>query len=155
MSTIALSLLDRLIDGDPEQAFEPVESDEAVLAQYRTSLRRDLENLLNARCPDLVGLERHPELERTVVGYGLHDISTEDLSTAGARDRIRRMVAQAIRLHETRLSHVQVDIDDRVTSRGIRLRVTAQLNLTRTRETVVYEAAVRPGDRTIAVKLGD
>ncbi len=155
MSTIILSLLDRLIDHDPEQAIEPVESDETALARYKISLRRDLESLLNSKRPDLAGLDRHPVLEGTIAGYGLHDISTEDFSSSGARDRVRRMVAAAIRLHETRLSHVQVEIEDRLTSIGVRMRVSAQLNLTRNRETVVYEASVRPGDRTIAVNLSD
>ena len=155
MSTIIHSLLDRLTDHNPEQAIEPIEDDEAALNHYKISLRQDLESLLNAKRPDLTGLDRYPELETTIVGFGLRDISTEDFSAAGARDRVRRMVTQAIRQHETRLTRIEVEIDDRLTSTGVRLRVSAQLTLSRARDDVVYEALVRPGDRTISVSLGD
>lgn len=155
MSSIIHSLLDRLIDSNPETAIEPVEDDETALAHYKISLRRDLESLLNAKRPDLGGLDRAPDLESTIIGFGLRDISTEDFSAQGARDRVRRMVAQAIRQHETRLTRIEVEIDDRLTANGVRLRVSAQLTLSRARDDVVYEAVVRPGDRTISVSIGD
>lgn len=154
MSTILHSLVDRLIDKEPEAAIEPIEDDETALAHYKISLRRDLEALLNGKRPDLPALDRHTELESTIIAFGLRDISTEDFSAQGARDRVRRMVAQAIRAHETRLTRVEVEIDDRLTSSGVRLRVSAQLTLRRARDEVVYEALVRPGDRTISVELG-
>lgn len=150
---ITHSLLDRLIDDEPERAIEPAESDTQALERYKIGLRRDLEALLNAKRPDLLAFETYPEIEQTVAGFGIADISTEDLATTGARDRVRRMVAQAIRTHETRLTEVDVDIDEGPTSTGIRLRISAQLTLTRGRDTVVYEANVRPGDRAIAVSL--
>ena len=155
MSSIIHSLLDRLVDANPEDAIESFEDDEAALERYKIALRRDLESLLNAKRPDLTGLDRNPDLEGTIIGFGLRDISTEDFSTAGARDRVRRMVTQAIRAHESRLSHVEVEIDDRLTSSGVRFRVSAQLNLSRARDAVVYEAFVRPGDRVITVSMGD
>lgn len=151
--SITHSLLDRLIDDEPEQAIEPAESDAQALARYKAGLRRDLEALLNSKRPDLDAFELYPEVEQTVTGFGIADISTEDLATLGARDRVRRMVAQAIRTHETRLTDVDVEIDDGPTSTGIRLRISAQLTLTRGKDAVVYEASVRPGDRAIAVSL--
>lgn len=150
---ITHSLLDRLIDDEPERAIEPAESDAQALERYKVGLRRDLEALLNAKRPDLPGFQLYPEVGETVIGFGIADISTEDLATSGARDRVRRMVAQAIRIHESRLTDIDVEIDDGPTSTGIRLRISAQLSLTRGKDTVVYEAAVRPGDRAIAVSL--
>ena len=150
---ITHSLLDRLVDQEPEQSIEPPESDEKALARYKVSLRRDLESLLNAKRPDLAAFERYPELDSTIIGYGVHDISTDDFSTQGGRDRARRMIAQVIRNHESRLTEVEVDVDNGPTSTGMRLRITAVLTLTRNRDAVVYEANVLPGDRTITVAL--
>lgn len=152
-ASITHSLLDRLINDEPNPLVELGESDEAALERYKISLRRDLESLLNSKRPLLEGLEIHPELGRSVIGYGIRDISTEDFSVPGARDRTRRMIAQAIREHETRLTDIDVEVDDAPTSRGIRLRISATLTLTRSNDTVVYEASVKPGDRTIAVSL--
>lgn len=151
--TITHSMLDRLIDDDPDRAVEGAESDEAALAHYKLGLRRDLEGLLNSKRPLLAALREDEALGRTILAFGLPDISTEDFSAAGARDRIRRMVVDCIRDHEPRLSSVEVDVDSAPTSRGIRFRITAVLTLTRTRETVVYDASVRPNDRAIAVEL--
>lgn len=151
--TITHSLLDRLIDNEPDQAVEAAETDAQALQRYKIGLRSDLEALLNAKRPDLEAFDRYPALDQTIIGFGLHDISTEDLSTVGARERVRRMVAQAVMAHESRLSQVEVDIDEGPTSSGIRLRISAQLTLTRNRDVVVYEAKVNPGDRVIQVDL--
>lgn len=153
MARFTHSLLDRLIDDAPEHAIEPAESEEAALARYKYSLRRDLEALLNAKRPLLAAIDADEALGRTIVGYGIRDMSTDDFSTATTRERARRMVAQCIREHEPRLTDVDVESDTAPTSRGIRFRITATLKLTRNRDTVVYDANVRPTDRAIAVEL--
>lgn len=155
MRTITHSLLDRLLDDDPEVTVEAPESEEAALAHYKVSLRRDLESLLNSRRPQLDGLDIYDELNATIVGYGIQDISTEDFSTQAVRDRMQRTIAQVIRAHETRLSNIEVDLDDGPTSQGMRLSIAAVLTLTRNRDVVVYQATVRPGDRSIAVDLSE
>ncbi|MBA2920549.1 type VI secretion system baseplate subunit TssE [Sphingomonas sp. MAH-20] len=147
------SLLDRLIDDDPDRAVEQAEPEDVALARYKLGLRRDLEGLLNSKRPLLAATRQDDELGRTILGFGLADISTEDFSAIGARDRIRRMVAECIRDHEPRLSAVEVEVDGAPTSKGIRFRITAVLTLTRSRETVIYDASVRPSDRAIAVEL--
>jgi type VI secretion system protein ImpF len=151
--TFTHSLLDRLIDDEPDQAVEPTESEDAALARYKFSLRRDLEALLNAKRPLLALIDGSETLGRTIIGYGIRDMSTDDFSTAATRERARRMVAQCIREHETRLADIDVEADSAPTSRGIRFRITATLKLSRNRETVVYDANVRPSDRAIAVEL--
>lgn len=154
VKTITQSLLDRLIDEDPEHGYDPPEKEEDELFRYKAGLRRDLEALLNGKRPQLAALDRHEALGRSILGFGLRDISTEDFSAAGARDRIRRMVAQCIRDHEPRLSDVEVEMDEGATSEGVRFRIVAVLKLTRDQDMVVYDASVRPSDRAIAVALG-
>jgi type VI secretion system protein ImpF len=98
-------------------------------------------------------VDRYPGLDRTVLGYGIPDLSTEDMSVPAVRERVRRVIAQVIREHEPRLSEIDIEMDEGPTSRGMRLRIAAVLNITQSEETVVYEASVRPGDRTIEVNL--
>jgi type VI secretion system protein ImpF len=81
------------------------------------------------------------------------DLSTEDMSVPAVRERVRRVIAQAIREHEPRLSEIDIEMEQGPTSRGMRLRITAVLTILQSEEPVVYEAAVRPGDRAIEVKL--
>lgn len=153
MGSIVQSLLDRLIDDDPEHAVEQAETEETALDRYKLGLRRDLEGLLNSKRPLIAAIEGDEHLPASVLAYGITDISTEDFSAAGARDRIRRIVADCIRTHEPRLTDVEVDMDGAPTSTGVRMRITAVLTVARDREPVVYDANVRPSDRAIAVEL--
>lgn len=150
---ITHSLVDRLIDDDPQAAFDAHESEDEAIARYKVALRRDLESLLNTKRPYLPVVGRYPGLDRSVIGYGIPDLSTEDMSIPAVRERVRRVIAQVIREHEPRLSEIDIEMDEGPTSKGMRLRICAVLNVMQSEETVVYEAAVRPGDRTIAVAL--
>lgn len=150
---ITQSLVNRLIDDDPHGPADGHESEEEAVARYKVALRRDLESLLNTKRPWLPVTNRYPGLDRTIVGYGIPDLSTEDMSVPAVRERVRRVIAQVIREHEPRLSEIDIEMDEGPTSRGMRLRISAVLNVMQSEETVVYEAAVRPGDRTIEVAL--
>lgn len=150
---VTQSLIDRLIDDDPQGSSDAHESEDEAIARYKVALRRDLESLLNTKRPWLPVVDRYPGMDRTVVGYGIPDLSTEDMSVPAVRERVRRVITQVIREHEPRLSEIDIEMDEGPTSRGMRLRISAVLNITQSEETVVYEASVRPGDRTIEVNL--
>jgi len=150
---ITQSLVDRLIDDDPQAAADRHESEEDAIARYKVALRRDLESLLNTKRPWLPVTDRYPGMYKTIVGYGVPDLSTEDMSVPAVRERTRRAIVQVIREHEPRLSEIDIEMDDGPTSRGMKLRISAVLNIVQSEEMVVYEASVRPGDRTIEVNL--
>jgi type VI secretion system protein ImpF len=151
--TMPLSLFDRLIDNAPDETDDPAISDDAAFEQLKLGLRRDLEGLLNGKRPHAAWLARNPELDATVIGFGLPDLSTEDFGTASARERIRRMIATCIRTHEPRLDRVEVDVDGAPTSTGVRFRISAVLRIQQFEEQVTYDARLRPSDRAIAVNL--
>lgn len=150
---VTQSLIDRLIDDDPHGSADPHENEEEAIARYKVALRRDLESLLNTKRPYLPLLARHAGLDRSILGYGVPDLSIEDMSVPAVRERTRRAIAQVIREHEPRLSDIDIEMDDGPTSRGMRLRISAVLNVVQSEEAVVYEASMRPGDRTIEVNL--
>jgi type VI secretion system protein ImpF len=148
-----LSLFDRLIDDAPDERQDAPESADAAFERLKMGLRRDLEGLLNGKRPHAAWLSRNPELDGTIVGFGLPDLSTEDFGTASARERIRRMIATCIRTHEPRLDKVEVDVDGAPTSTGVRFRISAVLRIQHYEEQVTYDARLRPSDRAIAVNL--
>ena len=148
-----LSLVDRLIDNAPDQASEDFD-DDAIQNQMKLGLRRDLEGLLNAKKPHAAWLSRGDGLERTILGFGLPDLSTDDFSSAAVRERIRRLIASTIRMHEPRLTRVDVETDGGPTSTGVRFRISAVLMIERSEEAVIYDASLRPTDREFAVRLG-
>jgi len=148
-----LSLFDRLIDEEPDNPHDSDRSEEAVLEQIKLGLRRDLEGLLNAKRPYRRWLGRHDEVAKSVVGFGLPDLSTEDFGTAAVRERIRRLIAQTIRSYEPRLRNVEVEADGAPRSTGIRFRISAVLAIETWREPVNYDARLRPSDRDFAVSL--
>jgi type VI secretion system protein ImpF len=107
--TVRQSLLDRLIDDQPQVGTDPVmgfqESRDRVLA----SLRRDLEALLNTRRGPDTSPEEFEELQRSVLHYGLPDIGEVSQDSADAHARLLRQVKDAITTFEPRLTQIRVE----------------------------------------------
>ena len=150
---LPLSLLDRLIDDEPESMSEAVPGESAAFDLFKLGLRRDLEGLLNSRRPFSPWLARSDVLAGTVVDFGLPDLSTEDFGTAAVRERIRRMIAATIRTHEPRLTAIEVETDGGPTTTGVRFRISAVIRFANYEEDVIYDARLRPTDRAIDVVL--
>jgi len=150
---IGQSLLDRLIDLEPEHVVEGAVDEEEALTEYKVHLLRDLEHLLNTTQPIFVSHGDHDAMADNIVGYGLADMATEDFSSDAVRDRLRRIVAETIKRHEPRLHDVSVQADESPTSKGITFRIMAVLSISRDEEIVVYDANVRPSDKTIELDL--
>ena len=63
---ITQSLLDRLCDVDDWPT-----SRQQSMRQYRESVKRDVEYLLNSRCPPIPDLALYPKAAASVVNYGV------------------------------------------------------------------------------------
>jgi len=76
----------------------------------RRSILADVEKLLNTR-PRCHGWEkRFPELDHSILSYGLKDFSGSDLSTEREREELRAAVEAAITRFEPRLDDVRVQL---------------------------------------------
>jgi len=104
------SVLDRLLDDQPDVSTEPVASQTQVLRQVHRSVRRDLENLLNTRIRSRSWPKELTELNRSVVGYGVPDISAADLAQSMERRAFLRTIESVIRTYEPRFKTVRVTI---------------------------------------------
>lgn len=116
------------------------------LEQYKDSVARDLEDLLNTRCALPEALMRaYPECTRSIANYGLMDFAGMCLSSTDERARICTALKAAIERHEPRLRNVQAHLEREA---GAINRVSfaicgtlAELPYT---ETVSFDAVLQP-----------
>ncbi|WP_221801111.1 type VI secretion system baseplate subunit TssE [Oceanobacter mangrovi] len=104
------SLLDRLIDEDPSTPSDDHKTNSMLLKEMKEGVRRDLENLLNTRLAHQYQLDRHREVEHSVVNYGLRDFSHVQFDSEADRQQFRWSIVQLIERFEPRLQRVQVDM---------------------------------------------
>jgi type VI secretion system protein ImpF len=141
---ITPSVLDRLIDYEPELSNEPAASRAKSLRQLKQAVRRDLEFLLNTRqvaggLP--VGLK---EVNKSVAAYGLPDFSNVNVSSPDEQMRLRRVLETTIATFEPRLKGVKVTFEPlRGTERALRFRVDARLQVEPTPEPVTFDTVLQ------------
>ncbi len=153
------SVLDRLLDHEPEVSSEPVPSRAQGLRQMKQSLRRDLEWLLNARqsSPILSHAESADhsgattaaaaasahELQRSLIFYGLPDFSSASSLSVSDQRRISRAIETAVAKFEPRLSDVVVTLlPMRETERALRFRIDARLHVEPAPEPVTFDTVL-------------
>src|SRR6266508_3391601 len=105
---VTISVLDRLLDYEPELTREPIASRSKSLRELKQSVRRDLEWLLNTR--QIAG-GLPPELKETnnsLAAYGLPDFTHLSIDSGGDQKFIKREVEETISRFEQRLEDVVV-----------------------------------------------
>jgi type VI secretion system protein ImpF len=105
---VTQSVLERLIDREPESPTDSPKSYAQSVRQLKASLRRDLEWLLNTRRNPEAADQRMPELARSVFNYGLPDITSLSHESISDRQRLLQIVESTIATFEPRLTRVKV-----------------------------------------------
>ncbi|WP_460821871.1 type VI secretion system baseplate subunit TssE [Lysobacter olei] len=147
------SLLEKLFDDEPRVrgGFGTFRS--LTLEQYKDSVARDLEGLLNSRAAfGEDALEAWPHCRRSLMTYGLRDLSTLTLASGQDRSAICRALEQAIARHEPRLKEVRVALDGN--GRGpaaLRFAIHAVLDVEPAREPVSFDALLQSTTMQYAV----
>ena len=144
--TITNSVLDRLLDFEPGSEVENPPSRAQSVRQLKSSVRRDLECLLNTRrIPDVpddrleLGMVRE-----SIYLYGLPDLSSLTMANSADRNLLKRIVTDAVKIFEKRLSQVRVDLVDSTTagSSGVRLRIDAMLRMDPVPEPISFDSVI-------------
>jgi type VI secretion system protein ImpF len=140
------SLLDRLIDEQPEQPAETPRSQNQILAELRQTIRRDLENLLNTRCPHYSIPGRYPELEKSIVNYGIPDIVGLDLESEEVRSGFLERIEGLIRYFEPRFLEVRVvPLETEFTyDRSLKFRIEGRIQAYPAPEPIVFDSELEP-----------
>lgn len=148
------SVLDRLLDHEPEITSEPVPSRAQGLRQMKQSVRRDLEWLLNARqsSPVIVNTDQTEgnadsavahELQSSLIFYGLPDFSSASTLSVADQRRISRAIETAVAKFEPRLSDVVVTLlPMREIERALRFRIDARLRVEPAPEPVTFDTVL-------------
>ena len=108
---VTLSVLDRLIDPEPERGLEPPLTRAQSVRELKAALRRDLEWLFNTRRVIEEAPDSLQELERSLYNYGLKDVSNLYLRSPQDQDSMLRDVRAAINFFEPRLMGVKVAME--------------------------------------------
>jgi len=106
--TVTQTVLDRLIDREPQAPADPSMTRAQSVRNLKASLRRDLEWLLNTRrTPEAVD-ESYPELYRSLFNFGLPDVTSMSVDSPRDRNRLLRAIEKIIEIFEPRLDAVRV-----------------------------------------------
>jgi type VI secretion system protein ImpF len=140
------SVLDRLLDDEPQVQSEPPASQHQVMRELKQSVCRDLQDLLNTRVRNLTWPEGLQELNRSLLSYGLGDFAHTNLASAKDRETFCRLLESVIRQHEPRLIRVTVEpvSGAEPLDRTFRFRIDGLLRAEPAPEPVVFDSEVRP-----------
>ena len=153
-SSLVASVLDRLLDEQPMQTKEPPLQQRQNAWQLKKAIARDLEALLNTR---MVLLEEKPHAEaeatRSLLTYGLPDLTSISIADPKERNRVRRAVEQAIETFEPRLKNVRVVLDPtRERETLLHFRIQAVIPMEPTPEAVVFDTDLQLDSRRYVVR---
>ena len=149
---INLSVLDRLVDFDPELKTEPPPSRSKALRQVKQALKRDLEWLLNTRrvleVPDEL-----PLLADSILAYGLPDFSNFSVKSAGDQHDLTLALEATLKRFEPRLEDVVVSVaSTSVLERAFRFKIEARLRIDPVPEPISFDTTLQIGSGNFAVK---
>jgi type VI secretion system protein ImpF len=153
--SVQVSLLDRLIDEEPQVASEVTWDEVEKLRIIRQGIKRDLQDLLNTRfrCvafpPDLTSLDD------SLLNYGLPDFTSAGLNLAYDPDLLLSAIRRAIEIFEPRLTDVIVSgVDDTFhIDRTFRFRIEAVLLIAHRRHSLRFHSSIE--SRTGQFSVGE
>ena len=150
---VTLSVLDRLIDQEPDRILEPPMTRAQSLRELRAALRRDLEWLFNTRCAIDEPPESLREVQRSVYSYGIHDTSNLYLRSPKDQEFLAKSLRTAITFFEPRLMSVKITIEpasDEV--HGIHFTIDGLLRMDPAPEPVFFDTVLEPTSGEYRVK---
>lgn len=121
------SLLDRLTDFEPTESKEASSQQSMSQRQFKEAVIRDLGWLLNSVALDVcVNLEKYPEVQRSVLNFGLPDLSGHTSSNIN------------IRAIETAIRAAINQFEPRVIKNGLKVKVHSNPD-TMTHNSLIFE----------------
>ncbi|HUJ90736.1 MAG TPA: type VI secretion system baseplate subunit TssE [Syntrophorhabdales bacterium] len=150
--SIQASILDRLIDREPQLSSESVQYRLLNFSQVKAAVIRDLENLLNTKSQIMSVPAAYKEVNGSVFVYGLSDFTSHNPKSPSVRQVLRQNMEKTIMKFEPRLKNVNVQIEaPNEEVRTIRLRISALLVLDPVVEPVTFDTYfdINRGEYTI------
>jgi len=104
---VSQSVLERLIDMDPKSPSDAPHGRSQSVRRLKSSLRRDLEWLLNSR-RNPEATSDYEELEKSLFHYGLPDLNSLSWESGHDQNRLAKMIERTLSTFEPRLKRVKV-----------------------------------------------
>lgn len=150
---VTLSVLDRVIDQEPERKLEPPLTRARSVRELKAALRRDLEWLLNTRRTIEDAPESLKELEHSLYNYGLPDVSSLYLRSSNDQDTLLKAIRVAINFFEPRLLNIKVMLEPAADdTRVIRFGIEGLLRMDPAPEHVFFDTMLEPVSGQYQVK---
>jgi type VI secretion system protein ImpF len=145
-SEVLPSLLDRLIDTEPDVSSEPAWQRSQGLRQFKESVRRDLEYLFNTRSPPAESRFQGEHTSHSIYNFGLPDVTNVTATHPEDQAWLCGLVAEAIRTYEPRLTNLRVTLREPKDGnlRELWLAIEADLLVDPYPEAVVFDTVVEP-----------
>jgi len=156
MKGLEPSLLEKLFDDAPRADTIGSVYKLVSIDQYKESIARDLEGLLNSRAAyQEADIALYPNTRNSVLTYGLADFSSLSLSSGYDRAAICRSLELAIGRHEQRLRNVSVSLDAcSQVGGGLHFTIHAVLDIKPTREPISFDAMLNSSTLQYQVSRG-
>ena len=136
-------LFDRLVDPQPDLAWEVQPLRTSSRGELAQSVERELERLFATRSP--FPLHHLASRERTVIDYGLPDLTVLHPASAEDRRRLARLLAEAVAAYEPRLEGAWVTVDAVASEpRAVAVRVAGTLRGFGAAEPFTFETVFMP-----------
>lgn len=151
---VQASLLDRLIDQEPDNRYEPQVTRAESLRRFRQAVKRDLEWLLNTTKLPIEIPETCPEIQKSLLCYGLPDISSISLQNLADEQRLLRSIECAIEIFEPRLARARVTSKEELTygQQSITFHVEAILMIDPAPERIAFDTVLEISKGAYSVK---
>jgi len=151
------SLLERLT-GEPT-VDRPVEDLQIGMRELRREVLRDLRYLLNTRALLAGETAEYTEVQRSLLAYGIPDISSMSMSSEDDIGRLQRMLTDVIRNFEPRIDPKSVrvealEVDTKAVTpvANLQFRVHATLHVEPFRELVTFDTHIEVETGTVRVE---
>lgn len=143
---VTTSIFDRLLDDDPKSSREPPTASHVALRELKASVQRDLEWLLNTRQSVIDVPETLEEVNKSVMVYGLPDLTGLNVENASEQGRLVRSVERALKIFDPRFKNPKVFLEPvSPTDREVRFRIEAVLDIDPAPERVVFDTVLQAG----------
>jgi type VI secretion system protein ImpF len=128
-----LSFIDRLVI-----------QDQTPQNQYRTGIRRDLEDLLNTVVRARSIPNRLDDLNDSLINYGIVDLLTVNLTTQSDRDKIIEYIKHQIEKFEPRLFNIAIeDISNKdARSHTLSLKIVAETVIDNSQQEIIFNSRI-------------
>lgn len=149
---ITPSILDRLLDYEPQMSTEAQRSQAQSLADLKRSVKRDLEWLLNTRHNGVEVPETLEELNHSLAIYGLPDLTSLSVRNPHEQNRLSKAIEHALHVFEPRFLNVKVSLEPiDNTDRQLRFRIEAHLDIEPVPEPISFDTVLQVGSGEFAI----